>query len=84
MLSPTSYYRWYIPTECLDARDDYHAQMKKGDDVIFPYSGEGPESEFGKFDQNAFGNTEYASNGDEIPDHICVADDAPLGKAELK
>jgi hypothetical protein len=72
-----------IRYECLDACDDYRAQMKKGENIFFGY-GENAEDELGDFDKDAFAQTECGKDGDELSYHMLDGNTIPLGRLELK
>ncbi|KIL54128.1 hypothetical protein M378DRAFT_57442, partial [Amanita muscaria Koide BX008] len=69
-----------IKYECLDARDDYNAQRKKGLDGGFFQYGEEHKGDIDSFDPDVFVQTNTANDTEDTHDHEAV----PLGKAELR
>ena len=69
-----------IKYECLDARDDYNAQMKKDGNVNFFTYGEEINENDDEFNPDMFTNSHHANDnlGDDIEDNIRV------GRTELR
>ena len=69
-----------IKYECLDARDDYNAQMRNGgDNTIFPYNTE-IENEKDNFDPDLFTKPNDLNNIDNY-DNMTIQ---PIGRSEYK
>jgi hypothetical protein len=69
-----------IKYECLDARDDYNAQMKKDGNINFFTYGEEIHEEHGEFNPEMFTSSHQVNDnlGDDIEDHL------RMGRTEVR